>query len=221
MSCPRFANQGCFKAEYTMNPDFPIGFKSSFNKGCSMYELGDRDTECDDMNFLGNSCRGKHSLLKISYKFFWNKIFWTWYNQNISEHCTGTDCNIGYIGDSLPEETTTEMTPQPTTQTSPQPTTRTNGSPTTTTTTSAQTTGPGTEQSTVQSTLATTLQTTVQTLVPTTASTTVSTTASTVTLSSPTMSPTNPTIVPDGPVEDNAHLLFYCIELILLVVLLI
>ena len=72
MSCPRFANQGCFKAEYTMNPDFSIGFKSSFNKGCSMYELGDRDTECEDMNFLGNSCRGK--LFKIRDENFRNDL---------------------------------------------------------------------------------------------------------------------------------------------------
>ena len=60
MSCPRFANQGCFKAEYTTSPELSaLGFNSSFNKGCSMYELGDRDTECDSMGLLGDTCRGK------------------------------------------------------------------------------------------------------------------------------------------------------------------
>ena len=67
MACPRFANQGCFKSEYTFNPSFPLpGFKNAFGKGCSMYELGDVEPDCRDLNLLGGMCRGKFSVLNLA-----------------------------------------------------------------------------------------------------------------------------------------------------------
>ena len=46
MQCPRFANQGCFKADYKLAEDGTEVFPTGFHKGCSMFELGDRETEC-------------------------------------------------------------------------------------------------------------------------------------------------------------------------------
>ena len=56
MTCPRFANQGCFKGDYrTGSLDF---FPSAYSKGCSMYDLGDRDEYCSGSDVLGTTCRG-------------------------------------------------------------------------------------------------------------------------------------------------------------------
>ena len=58
MDCPRFANQGCFKAEYTQGTaDLPT-FVSGFHKGCSMYPLGDISKECTTAGAIGTTCRG-------------------------------------------------------------------------------------------------------------------------------------------------------------------
>ena len=94
MQCPRFANQGCFKADYKLAEDGTEVFPTGFHKGCSMFELGDRETECQANPFLGTVCR---------------------------EHCTDPDCNQGYInptddGPSTEEPvTTTTSTTTPTT----------------------------------------------------------------------------------------------------------
>ena len=65
MECPRFANQGCFKAEFYQSPDDLEleSFGPSFHKGCSLYPLGDLDLECrrigtDTVGYLGTSCKG-------------------------------------------------------------------------------------------------------------------------------------------------------------------
>lgn len=181
MNCPRFANQGCFKSEYTVNPDFPIpGIRNSFNKGCSMYELGNVEPDCRDLNLLGGMCR---------------------------EHCSGTNCNIGFIGDRLPEVTTTQTSAQPTKQTSPEPTTRT--TITTTKSTRATSTAPKTEDSAATTSSSTVASTTAPISSPTSLTTT-----------SKSVLPTNPTPVPDEPVDDNANLIFFSVELIFLVLIL-
>ena len=209
MACPRFANQGCFKSEYTVNLDFPLpGFKNSFNKGCSMYELGDIEPVCKDLILLGGMCRGKFLVHPI---FCEESTLYRVY----LEHCSGSDCNIGYIGDRLPEETTTEISLPPTTQTSPQPTTRTTWSTSTTTSsrmtsTTMMSTAPMTEASPTPTT-ATTKASTTKTMAPTP--------SSTASITTPTL-PTNPTPVPDEPVGDNAYFIFYCIELLFLTILL-
>ena len=162
-----------------------------------MYELGDVEPVCTDLNLLGGMCRGKFSVISLVLRV----IFFT-------EHCSGSDCNIGYIGDVLPEETTTQTTAQPTMQTSPQPTTRT--TPTTTSTRTSSTTAMSTEPMTEAPSTVTTG--TTSTMAPTPSST-APTTTSTSTL------PTNPTPVPDEPVSDDAYLIFYCIELLFLTIL--
>ena len=64
MDCPRFANQGCFKAEYTEgDADIPA-FVSGFHKGCSMYPLGDISKECTTAGSIGTTCRGEKVKLK-------------------------------------------------------------------------------------------------------------------------------------------------------------
>ena len=92
MQCPRFANQGCFKADYKIIEGGPEVFPTGFHKGCSMFELGERETECDSNQFLGTVCR---------------------------EHCTDPECNQGYIeGIEVPtEEPTTEPATTTTTTT--------------------------------------------------------------------------------------------------------
>ena len=67
MDCPRFANQGCFKAEYTEgDADIPT-FVSGFHKGCSMYPLGDISKECTTAGSIGTTCRGeKVKLIKFA-----------------------------------------------------------------------------------------------------------------------------------------------------------
>ena len=71
MDCPRFANQGCFKAEYTEgDADIPA-FVSGFHKGCSMYPLGDISKECTTAGSIGTTCRGEKVKL-IKYEDFYS-----------------------------------------------------------------------------------------------------------------------------------------------------
>ena len=71
MDCPRFANQGCFKAEYTEgDADIPT-FVSGFHKGCSMYPLGDISKECTTAGSIGTTCRGEKVKL-IQYDDFYS-----------------------------------------------------------------------------------------------------------------------------------------------------
>ena len=71
MDCPRFANQGCFKAEYTEgDADIPT-FVSGFHKGCSMYPLGDISKECTTAGSIGTTCRGEKVKL-IQYEDFYS-----------------------------------------------------------------------------------------------------------------------------------------------------
>ena len=58
MACPRFANQGCFTADYTVG-DITNAYNSSYNKGCSMYNLGEIDVNCVYDPDLGQLCRCK------------------------------------------------------------------------------------------------------------------------------------------------------------------
>ena len=90
MQCPRFANQGCFKADYKLAEDGTEVFPTGFHKGCSMFELGDRETECQANQYLGTVCR---------------------------EHCTDPDCNQGYINPTDDGPTTEEPVTTPTTPT--------------------------------------------------------------------------------------------------------
>ena len=66
MQCPRFANQGCFKADNKLAEDGTEVFPTGFHKGCSMFEFVDREAECQANQYLGTVCR---------------------------EHCTDPDCN--------------------------------------------------------------------------------------------------------------------------------
>ena len=59
MMCPRFANQGCFKADFVQGSLMNENYQSGFSKGCSMFPLGDRTTECEIFGNLGEVCRGK------------------------------------------------------------------------------------------------------------------------------------------------------------------
>ena len=56
MTCPRFANQGCFKADYRHGQ--LEGFPNGYSKGCSMYGLGEREQYCSGSDVLGTTCRG-------------------------------------------------------------------------------------------------------------------------------------------------------------------
>ena len=58
MDCPRFANQGCFTADYIVG-DITNAYNSSYNKGCSMYNLGEIDNNCVYDPDLGQLCRCK------------------------------------------------------------------------------------------------------------------------------------------------------------------
>jgi hypothetical protein len=92
MQCPRFANQGCFKADYELAEDGAEVFPTGFHKGCSMFELEDRETECQENPFLGTICR---------------------------EHCTDPECNQGYINPPDNNDSTTEATTMTTMSTTP------------------------------------------------------------------------------------------------------
>ena len=58
MDCPRFANQGCFKAEYTPGDTSLPGFNAGYHKGCSMFPLGKMNKECSSISAIGTTCRG-------------------------------------------------------------------------------------------------------------------------------------------------------------------
>ena len=58
MDCPRFANQGCFTANYIVG-DITNAFNTSYSKGCSMYNLGEMELNCRSDPDLGELCRCK------------------------------------------------------------------------------------------------------------------------------------------------------------------
>ena len=58
MTCPRFANQGCFKAEYTSGDSNLPGFFPGYHKGCSMFPLGRLNKDCTSSQAVGSTCRG-------------------------------------------------------------------------------------------------------------------------------------------------------------------
>ena len=58
MECPRFANQGCFKAKYRVG-ELTNAYNTSYSKGCSMYDLGDLEEICNEDPNLGELCRCK------------------------------------------------------------------------------------------------------------------------------------------------------------------
>ncbi len=62
MECPRFANNGCFKSEFTEGDADIDSFRDSFHKGCSMYDLGDEEPVCRDVGTLGTACKGSYYL---------------------------------------------------------------------------------------------------------------------------------------------------------------
>ena len=61
MQCPRFANNGCFKANFTEGTEDIEAFRDSFHKGCSMYDLGDDEQVCREIGNLGTACKGKNN----------------------------------------------------------------------------------------------------------------------------------------------------------------
>lgn len=68
MTCPRFANQGCFKADYRGGQLEAIG--DGYSKGCSMYDLGEREQYCTGSDDLGQTCRGKSFLSILQFDYF-------------------------------------------------------------------------------------------------------------------------------------------------------
>ena len=58
MDCPRFANQGCFKAKFRVG-EITNAYNTSYSKGCSMYDLGDIEEVCNEDPDLGELCRCK------------------------------------------------------------------------------------------------------------------------------------------------------------------
>ena len=59
IECPRFANQGCFMADFTSGSNPLESFPTGLHKGCSMYPLGDSEDACSQVTDIGTSCRGK------------------------------------------------------------------------------------------------------------------------------------------------------------------
>lgn len=86
MDCPRFANQGCFKAEYTPG-DTSLPFNAGYHKGCSMFPLGTLTKDCTSSSAIGTTCRGLMPYNKI------RNIL------KLLEHCTNNSCNSGYFTD--------------------------------------------------------------------------------------------------------------------------
>ena len=74
--CPRFANNGCFKGNQTTEPGskFEGAYPNSFNKGCSMFDLGERSNRCIPQD--GSS-------------IFDGEV------QSCKQHCTTELCNEG------------------------------------------------------------------------------------------------------------------------------
>ena len=68
--CPRFANNGCFKGKSTVPAGsiYEGAFPNAFNKGCSMFDLGESPVTCALLQDEVNTC--KH-------------------------HCTTSNCNEG------------------------------------------------------------------------------------------------------------------------------
>ena len=66
MKCPRFANNGCFKSEFTEGDADIDSFRDSFHKGCSMYDLGDEDPVCRDVGTLGTACKGSYYYVTVT-----------------------------------------------------------------------------------------------------------------------------------------------------------
>ena len=67
-TCPRFANNGCFKSQYTVGEVEIGGFETGFHKGCSMYPLGDISKECSTSGPIGTTCRGKSlAVTRVSF----------------------------------------------------------------------------------------------------------------------------------------------------------
>ena len=58
MTCPQFANQGCFKAEYTPGDSNLPGFIAGYHKGCSMFPIGTLNKDCLSTPAIGSTCRG-------------------------------------------------------------------------------------------------------------------------------------------------------------------
>ena len=67
MTCPRFANQGCFKAEYTPGDSNLPGFIPGYHKGCSMFPLGRLNKDCTSSQAVGSTCRGQTTCLLIDF----------------------------------------------------------------------------------------------------------------------------------------------------------
>ena len=57
--CPRFANNGCFKGKSTVpeGSRFEGTFPNSFNKGCSMFDLGERPVTCSLLQDEVDTCK--------------------------------------------------------------------------------------------------------------------------------------------------------------------
>ena len=59
MDCPRYANQGCFKADFREGSANDSAFKTGFHKGCSMFPLQTiYPPVCETVGDLGTICRG-------------------------------------------------------------------------------------------------------------------------------------------------------------------
>ena len=57
--CPRFANNGCFKGKSTVPQGsiFEGAFPNAFNKGCSMFDLGERPVTCSLLQDEVDTCK--------------------------------------------------------------------------------------------------------------------------------------------------------------------